>query len=459
MLLMPDELEEQKRLEAEKAQAEQAQQAPAAPPMMTAPVAPLTPWERMQDEHGTGGSILRIIGTGLSGGILGDALMPEMTKAGQDQYASELKAYEGQAEAYTMAQALAGIDPENITPGHIALADQFGGSALSDYYTDMYRAQQSGIGGDEAIAGHFKYTPYQWSQLSPEKRRDLTDRYNYEKNGEGAFDYRRSAEGKSPEQLQEQKSAELFGSAEGQQYGDDRKIITGVRGQIQAYDQGLESLGSIKAMLEDPENSAATGWPRIIRDAIKTNTKADGSMDAEMAAGVVDLISQATFGALSQSELDLLKGGLMDPTKSPEYNLGTINSAMKRIENDRELALGAARGAAERYQKWDGQDDYDTLFENDWLYQNVGAGSKIKPIPAFGNNQEVTFQQYVESVSANLGPFDQQPSRDELVKNFAAMRQEAEEAYKEMKRLERENSVAAQQVRATLERPFPTVQQ
>lgn len=182
-------------------------------------------------------------------------------------------------------------------------------------------------------------------------------------------------------------------------------------------------------------------------------------MDAEMAAGVVDLISQATFGALSQSELDLLKGGLMDPTKSKEYNLGTINTAMKRIDNDRELAIGAARDAADRYQNWDGQDDYDKLFESDWLYNNIGAGSRIKPIPAFGNNSEYTFQQHVKDTMASLGPFDPKPSRDELVTSFAAMRKEAEEMYNEMKRREKENSVAAQQVRASLERPFPTVQQ
>ena len=73
------------------------------------------------------------------------------------------------------------------------------------------------------------------------------------------------------------------------------------------------SLEEMKTMLSDPNAEGLTGWPRIIRDAINMNTKKDGSMDAEMATGVVDLISQATFGALSQSELDLLKGGLMDP--------------------------------------------------------------------------------------------------------------------------------------------------
>lgn len=400
---------------------------------------------------------MKFFGKMLLGGLTGltPLLFPEMIGS-KARYASELETYGDQLLAQNMADKIGGIDFDNLRPEDIATLNA-ASKDLGKYGTDRLAAQMNSGGGDAAIAESFGYKPYQWAQLSPEQKRDYRDEYRYKNGGSEAFRYRQAAEGKTPEQMRAAKSSELFGSAQGQQYGDDRAIITGVRGQVQSYDQGLESLGSIKTMLEDPENSDTTGWPRIIRDAINTNTKEDGSMDAEMAAGVVELISQATFGALSQSELDLLKGGLMDPTKSTEYNLGTINTAMKRIENDRELAIESAKGAAGRYSKWEGQKDYDTLMENEWLYNNVGEGSRIQSIPAYGGRDEITFQDYAEYAKSQRGPFDEPPSRDELITGFAEMRKQAEAEYKAMIEKKNADREAAERARLGLDRPWPTV--
>jgi hypothetical protein len=416
---------------------------------------PQSPLEQVVEKNGKAKTLGKMALTALSGGLLAPVLMPELMGAGK-KYEAEMEAYKKEKTTANLAERISQIDFDNIQPEDVPYLELASGS-LGEFGTDMLASQMVGIGGDEKIAEAYGYTPYQWSQLSPEKKRDLSDRYLDQNGGAGAFDYRQRAEGKSPEQLQEQKSAELFGSAEGQQYGDDRKIITGVRGQVQAYDQGLESLGGIKTMLEDPENRDATGWPRIIRDAINTNTKEDGSMDAEMAAGVVDLISQATFGALSQSELDLLKGGLMDPTKSKEYNLGTIKTAMKRIENDRALALESAQGAADRYKGWEGQKDYDTLFKNDWLYNNVGEGSRMPSIPAYGNKEEISFKDYTEFAQSQRGPFDEPLTRDELVMGFAELREQSEGEYNAMMEKQKADAEAAKRARLGLDRPWPTV--
>lgn len=73
--------------------------------------APKTPWEQMQEKHGTGGAILRMLGTGLSGGLLGYALMPEMSKAGKAKYASDLTAYQDAlAEQQGRSRHQAGLD-------------------------------------------------------------------------------------------------------------------------------------------------------------------------------------------------------------------------------------------------------------------------------------------------------------------------------------------------------------
>jgi hypothetical protein len=180
-------------------------------------------------------------------------------------------------------------------------------------------------------------------------------------------------------------------------------------------------------------------------------------MDAEMATGVVDLISQATFGALSQSELNLLKGGLMDPNKSMEYNIGTLDKAMKRIENERELTLSEAKGASDRYKDWDGQDDYGKLFENDWLYNNVGEGSRIASIPAYGNKEEISFKDYTEFAQSQRGPFDEPLTRDELIMGFAELREQSEGEYNAMMEKQKADAEAAKRARLGLDRPWPTV--
>ena len=100
MLLMPDELEKKKKEQALQEQAalvDNRSNAEAAGSLLS-PAMPLTPWEQMQEKHGTGGSLLRMLGTGLSGGLLGNLLMPEMGKGGQAKYAADLEMYKDQAK-------------------------------------------------------------------------------------------------------------------------------------------------------------------------------------------------------------------------------------------------------------------------------------------------------------------------------------------------------------------------
>ena len=417
---------------------------------------PQSPLEQVVEKNGKAKTLGKMALTALSGGLLAPVLMPELMGAGK-RYEADMDAYKKERTSANLAERISQIEFDNIQPEDIPYLELASGD-FGKLGTEMYDAQNTARGSDHDVADYAGVDYRQWMQRGdPQKQ---ADRRRYQQSIGQLEEYTQPelyAEGKTPEQVGAVKSAELFGSAEGQQYGDDRQIITGVRGQVQAYDQGLESLGSIKTMLEDPENSDMAGWPRIIRDAINANTKEDGSMDAEMAAGVVDLISQATFGALSQSELDLLKGGLMDPTKSTEYNLGTINTAMKRIENDRALALETAQGAAERYKGWEGQKDYDKIFKNDWLYNNVGAGSRVPSIPAYGNKEEVTFQDYREYMESQRGPFDEPLTRDELVMGFAELREQSEAEYNAMIEKQKADEEAAKRARLGLDRPWPTV--
>jgi len=415
------------------------------PPAPVAPVAepsaglmmPQSPLEQVLEKNGKGKTLGKMALTALSGGLLAPILMPELIGAGK-RYEAEMDAYADDLTAQRMAERMESIDFDNLQPEDIAYLNA-ASKDLGEFGTDMLAAQMTGLGGDEAIASHFGYNAYQWNQLSPEKRRDLTDRYNYQTGGAGAFDYRLNAEGKSPEQVQQAKQAELYGSGLGQQYADDRQLITGVRGQVMKADQTMESIDHVMDLLQDPDNDDLTGIERQIRDMFWANRREDGTLDAVTAQGIVDLISQATFGALSQSELDLLKGGFMNPERSVDYNIGTLTQARKRVEDDRERYISSAQGAAERYSKWKGQDDYGSLMSDDWNYLNVGEGSRIKPIVFMQDGEEktVTFSDYYKKRMEQAGPYEDL-SREQVLIDYRKAREAEKELWEKQQETQRQ---------------------
>ena len=141
------ELKKQKERERLAAEA----QAQAEPGLLQAPVKPMTPFEQLRDEHGTGGAILRMIGTGLSGGLLGDVLTPEIGKASQAEYASNLKLYDKYREMQLVDphhQAYADVlmDP-NATPEQKAYAAVLaGGVGEYDPNATVMNAGQTMVG-------------------------------------------------------------------------------------------------------------------------------------------------------------------------------------------------------------------------------------------------------------------------------------------------------------------------
>ena len=409
--------------------------------------------EKAREEDGD----LKFFGKMLLGGFTGMTpfLFPEMIGS-RERYKSELETYQAQQEAAMMSDMVNGIDFNNLTAGDVALLNEIG---MGEQGADMFTAQTAGIGGDAAIAEHFNYKPYQWSQLSPETKRDLRDRYAFENQGEGAFDYRLQAEGKAPDQLAAAEQAKAEGTGIGNEITADRQTVTGVRRQMRQIDNAIENTTEIRDLIAnrqaDPGKFAA-GMRRIFG----VETYEDGRMSATAAQGVIDQLREVSMGAISEKELQLLLGGLLDPSRSPEANLGTLDTALKRLEDNKGIAMADAKSAWGRLSNIEDQAGFLTQAEDDdWYYNNLGGGSQIQSIPAFGGNDEYTFQQYVEDTTAELGPFDQPPTRDELVIGFAKMREEAEEMYNAMIEKEKADKEAADRARLGLDRPWPTVKQ
>ena len=123
MLMSMDDIRElNRRKEQERLAAEAQAQAPAQaqPGLLQMPEKPMTPFEQLRDNHGTGGAIMRLLGTGLSGGLLGGFLTPEIGKASQAEYATDLatyKAYQTKLMEQQLAEQAAQAERKGVQSG------------------------------------------------------------------------------------------------------------------------------------------------------------------------------------------------------------------------------------------------------------------------------------------------------------------------------------------------------
>jgi hypothetical protein len=120
--------------------------------------APLTPRQQAEEKYGKGETTLRMLGTMLTGGLLGGALLPEASSANKAQYKSDLALYQKQLEMglvdpqdLAVANAIRagvtgpelmalqaeaggldklGLDPVTLSPGQIRF-DAFGNTIAS----------------------------------------------------------------------------------------------------------------------------------------------------------------------------------------------------------------------------------------------------------------------------------------------------------------------------------------
>ena len=92
--------------------------------------APLSPEEQMKEKYGTGGTLLRMLGVGLSGGLLGNALLPEMGRGARAKYESQLEDYAAQQAAARHQAGLGflmnGVEDPEDAMARLTLAKEYG---------------------------------------------------------------------------------------------------------------------------------------------------------------------------------------------------------------------------------------------------------------------------------------------------------------------------------------------
>jgi hypothetical protein len=398
---------------------------------------PLSPIEKMMERDGKGKTFGKMLLGGMTG--LTPFLMPELI-GGRARYKAELEHYYDQVEQRREAAMLNGIDLSNPTAAEVAMMPP----ELQKIGAEAIGANLAADGGDQAVREMFKYSPLQWSQLSPESKRAFRNEYRARTGNTTHFDAQLEAEGKLPSQLTAAKLAEAEGTGLGNEITRDRQSVTGIRNQIKSIDVGIQTTQEIRDLIAirqaDPGKFAAG-----MRSVFGVETYEDGKMSATAAQGVIDQLKNVTLGAISKSELELLLGGLLDPTRSPESNLGSLDTALQRMEASKGLAIDDSRLAWNRLSENEGQAGFlEQTAEDDWYFNNLGEGSTFRAIPKADGTGEITFSQFSENVRRNhkaQNPYADPLTREELIIGFNEMREKQKglwEAEQERKRREAE---------------------
>jgi hypothetical protein len=399
---------------------------------------PQSPLEQVVEKNGKAKTLGKMALTALSGGLLAPVLMPELMGAGK-KYEAEMEAYKKEKTSANLAERVSQIDFDNIQPEDIPYLELASGD-FGKLGTEMYDAQNTQKGADHDVADHAGVGYRQWMQRGdPQKQADRARYAASTGNLDSYINPVLAQEGKTPEQVGAVKQAESEGTGRGNEITSDRQMVTGIRRQVKNIDRGMSAVSDVRSLIEsrqaDPGKFAAG-----MRSIFGVETYEDGRMSATAAQSVIDQLKEVTLGAISKSELELLLGGLLDPTRSPESNLGSLDTALERMEASKELAVDDAKLAWGRLAGDEGQADYlGQQAEDDWYYMNMGDGSKLKPITRMvdGEEKSVTFSDYYNKRRENAGPYEEL-SREQIVVDYRKAREAEKDMWEKQQKVKAE---------------------
>jgi hypothetical protein len=378
---------------------------------LLSPAMPLSPWEQMREKHGTGESILRMIGTGLSGGLLGDALMPEMGKAGQAKYATDLKAYQAAQDRGAIRQEQAdfidGLDFNNLSLSQMAQLGDFdeglGKLAMEDFtfnqrVKDLGRANEfanDGIddendlwatetfgrygktaGGDttslDAVLGNAKMTKEEFKDLPAEAQRSVLYQHGTDED-RAAMD--RVAGRQTLDQIEAEGAAKGIGEASGAQTAEAVGFLPNAPQIAKDQDYAIAGAQGVIDLIKGGDIDTGK-WANMVKDTFNVQTKADGTLGYQATQALIAQINSATFGALSEREIETLEKMFANGSYNEEANLGIMEGVMGKLNHEKEKHGRKTEESIRRVKKF-APDEYEYFMQDDNNWLQYGEGSKL----------------------------------------------------------------------------------
>ena len=398
---------------------------PAAP----APAERLSVLEQMDERHGKLKSRLGLFSHLYGGGDeadYGDTDLQTAHKIGLlgDQFEGIDINNPTMAQVATVTQLDAGLGKQalenyvfNQRVGDLGRAQGFMNDGVEDendlWAQEIYgrygKTSGGATGAVSAAASSMGISPQEFLELPAEVQE--TALYNMGDEG-----YRKSADvlgGRDVDTIMSTQEAEAQGASAGELYKTAMTNVSSLHTRQRAGRQSLDQAQYWMDQLSSGELETGK-FQTMFKDAFDIYTRADGELELAGVDNMIERINQATFGALSENEMRTLKESFASMAKGGEYNKGTLDGIMKKVNREMSNNVESGKRDLKRIQK-DNPEEYDRLMEDDWNWRTIGPGSEIKGFTTSGG-KEVSFNQYWDSQSENGA------SRAEIINGFAELK-------------------------------------
>ena len=317
-------LKEQERLAAE---------AKAAPGLLqTAIEKPMTPFEQLRDNHGTGGAIMRLLGTGLSGGLMGGLLTPEIGKASQAEYATDLatyKAYQTKMMEQQLADQAAQAERDRFAALGTGLRDAFVTEGMDDDLEAVMAARAGGM--DLADIKHFQQMAGQsYKDPSWETKFDNGVLVRYDKNSDSPAQVVLGDDGKP---ITEKMDSDMRKTS-----GWFKRAVPALENMHKLEDRGVDvSRETLTLLAQAAQNEDGIVVPQLFNQALnKLNLNADQRQYIRNARDLAMIqLRKESGAAIGVSEMfNELEQNLMISDMSPEgyeYQRGARNRKYRAL--------------------------------------------------------------------------------------------------------------------------------
>lgn len=369
---------------------------PAAPMKQAAPApeqsAPMSVLEQMDERHGTFKSRLGLFSHLYAGGKkedYGDDDLQTAHKTGllRDQFSGFDMNNLSMADVAQISALDAGLGKlalENYTfgqrVGDLRRAQGFRNDGVEDendlLADEIYGRYGKTAGGEttslDSVLGNAQMTREEFEALPAEAQRAVLYQHGTDEDRK-TMD--RVAGRKSIDQIESEAGAESIGKAAGDLTAEAIGFLPNAPKIAQDQDFAMQGVDDLITMFN--EGDIETGkWTQMMKDTFGIQTAADGKLGLEATKNLISQINSATFGALSEREIETLEKTFANGSFTEEANLEILNGVKRKLQLGKDQH-GRKTEESLRRIKAKAPDEYDYFMQDDQNWIQYGDPSKL----------------------------------------------------------------------------------
>lgn len=370
---------------------------PAAPMQQAAPApaepqAPMSVLEQMDERHGTFKNRLNLFSHLYSGGKKEDFGDDDLRLAHKQQ------ALRGQLDGFDMDNmsmsdvvALSQLNPEmgkyameqyqfGRRVGDIGRAKGFMNDGVEDE-NDLWASETFGRygltpGGEQTsmteTLGRANMTQAEFDALPTESQRRVLYQHGTDEDRKAAD---RVAGRQTLEQIEAEAGAESIGKAAGDLTAEAIGFLPNAPKIAQDQDFAMKGVDDLITMFNAGEIETGK-WTQMMKDTFGIQTAADGKLGLEATKSLIAQINSATFGALSEREIETLEKTFANGSFTEEANLEILNGVKQKLQLGQDQH-GRKTEESLRRIKAKAPEEYEYFMQDDQNWIQYGDPAKL----------------------------------------------------------------------------------